>query len=158
VNYLIGLGNWTMGDDSVGLRIVEEVVRRGLENDFEAVLLPDSGLNLIDYFRDDVGKIVVVDTVRAGREPGEPIFFRPEEVETGKTLGNVSTHEGDILRVIELARQLQYPIPSITILGIEPENMSPGGLSKKLHERIGEYVSVAVSQFEKQPASDRQRF
>ncbi len=144
--FLVGLGNWTMGDDSVGLRVVERIVEKKLDKAFEAVLLPDSGLNLIDYFTPETEKIVIVDTVRSGKRPGEFVFFRPEDVESRKELPNVSSHEGDILKVIELARQLKYPIPEIVVLGIEPERVGPGELTRTIEERLDAYVTAALSQ------------
>ncbi|MFH1262936.1 MAG: hydrogenase maturation protease [Pseudomonadota bacterium] len=144
--YLVGLGNWTMGDDSIGLRVVEEVVRRNLDRDFEAVLLPDSGLNLIDYFRDDTGMIIIVDAVRAGKKPGEHFLFHPDDVTTQKSLDGISTHEGDVLKVIQLAKELGYRIPEIVILGIEPENIGVGDLSKTIQQRLDEYVRRILSE------------
>jgi hydrogenase maturation protease len=143
--YLVGLGNWTMGDDSIGLRVVEEIVARKLEKGFEAVSLFESGINLIQYFEAETERIVMIDTVRAGREPGEFFLFHPGDVASHKDLGNVSTHEGDILKVIEFARQLKYPIPPITIMGIEPLNVGPGDLSDLLRSKMESYLTAAVA-------------
>jgi hydrogenase maturation protease len=154
--YLVGLGNWTMGDDSVGLRVVEEIDKRGLARDFETVLLPDSGMNLIDYFTSDTERIAIVDAVRSGRKPGEFFFFRPEEVESGKDLSNFSTHEGDILKIVEFARQLGYPIPEITVMGIEPGRMEAGeGLSSEVGGEFEKYVEVLLKTVSARPPAKK---
>jgi hydrogenase maturation protease len=143
--YLIGIGNYSMLDDSIGIRVVEQVVEQGLDRGFRALDLSGNLLNLLTYFRSDVEQIVVVDSTQMGSTPGAFKTFTPDLVKSKKELGNFSTHEGDMLKVVELARQMNYPIPKLTILGIEPKEISDQfGLSPELEQRMGEYVSAAV--------------
>lgn len=143
--YVVGFGNWSMGDDSIGLRVVEEIINRNLDTDFETVLLPDSGFNLVHCFQKETQSILIVDAVKVGKKPGEHIFFRPEEVQTQKKLDRISTHEGDVLKIIELGKQLDYPIPPITIMGIEPASMKLGeGLSPEIEKSLETYLKAVV--------------
>ncbi len=143
----MGAGNYTMGDDGIGLRLIEEVVSRKLEDGFVAIDLAGGKLNLIDYLTSGLEKIVVVDCVRAGRKPGDYFFFTPEEVKSTKDLGNVSTHEEDLLKTLTLARNMDYPIPPIRVMGIEPASMELGaGLSDVLQARFDTYIEAAVKE------------
>jgi len=136
-----------MADDGVGLRIVEEIARRGLERGFEAVAVADEGTRLLFYITRDTEKIVLVDAVDLGLPPGDCRLFKPEDVETRKTGPGVSTHEGDILKVLALARHLGNPLPPITILGIQPGLLGPGlELSAALEARFETYLETALEE------------
>jgi hydrogenase maturation protease len=144
--YLIGVGNETMTDDGVGPRVAEALVMRAREFDFETVVIGHDAVGILAYFDDTTDRIVFVDCVRMGRAPGEWACFSPADVDSHKALDRMTTHEGDLLRIVELAKQLGCPIPPITILGIEPDCIGPGlELSDTLRTRFAEYVGVAVA-------------
>jgi hydrogenase maturation protease len=145
LRYLIGLGNYTAGDDAVGVRVIEHVVANGLDRGFTAVDLSTDALSLIAYLNPDTEAVLVVDATRLGVEPGEYRFFSPDEVETKKELAGLSTHEGDALKVVELARGAGYAIPPLAIMGIEPRDMVSGiELSDRLAERVPAYAAAAI--------------
>lgn len=147
MRYLIGIGNWSMGDDGIGLRVVERVERDGLARGFEAVDIADDGMRLLFYCVPETERIVLVDAVDLGLAPGEWRLFEPESVETRKELTGLTTHEGDILKVLAFARSLGQPVPPVTILGIQPERMEPAmELSMTLQSRLDEYVRAAVEE------------
>jgi hydrogenase maturation protease len=137
--YLIGIGNETMTDDGVGPRVAEASAQQARELGFETVILGHDAVGILAYFDEATERIVFVDCVRMGKAPGEWACFSPDDVETRKTLDHLTTHEGDVLRIVELARQLGCPIPPITIVGIEPERIEPGlELSDALQARIAD--------------------
>lgn len=147
--YLVGIGNFTQTDDSIGMRVVEHIANRGLNipphGDFEILDIADNGVNLLSYFTDDTESMVWVDCIRSGRAPGEFIVFTPEDVESQKRLSARTTHEGDMFQILELAKQLDYPIPPIQILGIEPESTRQGlELTPTVQARFEEYVAEAL--------------
>jgi hydrogenase maturation protease len=146
VRYLVGFGNYTAYDDSIGLRIIEYIAERGLEHGFRALDLSTNSLNLVSYLDPDTKAILIVDSARMGMAPGETRFFTPRDVESQKQPGHLSTHEGDVLKVLELARAMQYPTPPIVIMGIEPESVRGEiGLSKTLQERLPAYAAAAIA-------------
>jgi hydrogenase maturation protease len=147
LRYIIGIGHASMSDDGVGLRVVERLARDGLEQGFEAVSLAGEGLRLLSYFTAETEKIVLVDAVEMGLAPGDWRVFRPEDVQSVKISGRLTTHEGDILKVLELGRRLGTPAPLIVILGIQPGSLGPGlELSPALAQRLDTYISVALTE------------
>lgn len=144
--YLIGVGNETMGDDGIGPRVADALVERARTAGFETVVLGHDTLGILSYFDDRTERIVFVDCVRMGREPGDCATFAPEDVETQKQVGRMTTHEGDLLRIIDLARQAALPIPPITIVGIEPQRTDQDlELSPALRSRFEEYLGATLS-------------
>lgn len=149
MRYLIGVGTYAAKDDSIGLRVAEAVAEAGLDRAFRAVELGGSVLDLVHYLDAGTERVLLVDSAKMGAEPGEYRFFGLEDVATRKELAGYSTHEGDVMKVLELARSLGRPLPAITFLGIEPAELGEGmELSVTLGERFGEYVSAAVAFFE----------
>jgi hydrogenase maturation protease len=145
VRYLIGLGNYMASDDAVGVRVVEHIVAHGLENGFHAIDLGANSLNLVAYLVPGTSAIVLVDAADVGLTAGEYRFFSPDEVASQKPLAGLSTHEGDALRVLELARQTGAPVPPLVVMGIQPHSLAPGiGLSPALEGRLGDYAAAAI--------------
>lgn len=145
MRYLIGIGNYQALDDSIGLRIAEAVADRGLERGFQAIELGGNLLDLVHYLGEGSEGVLVVDSARMGREAGEFAFFTPDDVVTRKNVGGFSTHEGDLMKVLEFAAALDEPLAPVTILGIEPAEIRTGsGLSGILEARFDEYVAAAV--------------
>lgn len=148
MRYLIGIGTYMGLDDSIGLRIAEAIAGRGLDCGFRAIDLPGNLLDVLHYCDPDTEDLLVVDSARMGLEAGEYRFFSVDDVVTRKTLDGISTHEGDLMKVLELARELGLAIPPITLLGIEPAEIAPQiGLSSTLEQRFEEYVARAVAYF-----------
>lgn len=146
MRYLIGIGTYNGLDDSIGLRVAERIAAEGLDREFTAIELGGNLLDLLHYLDADTERVLIVDSARMGRAPGEYAFFEPERVESRKELAGFSTHEGDVLKVLELAASLGQPLPPITILGIEPERIAEGmELSAALMEQLDGYVAAAVT-------------
>lgn len=143
--YLIGVGNETMTDDGVGPRVVEAASAQARAAGVETVVVGHDTVGILAYLEETTERILFVDCVRMGRSAGDWACFAPGDVETRKAIDQLTTHEGDLLRIIEMGRQLGCPIPSITILGIEPERVEPGlELSPTLQARFAEYVRAAL--------------
>lgn len=133
------------GDDAVGPRVIEHVAVNGLDRGFEAVDLSTDALSLVAYLNDETEAVLVVDAAHLGLAPGEYRFFTPDEVETQKQVGGLTTHEGDVLKVLDMAREAGYPIPPVAVMGIEPRDMGSGTeLSEPLAARVPAYAAAAI--------------
>ena len=145
MRYLIGIGNYHARDDSIGLRIAEAIGERGIDRGFRTVDLGGNLLDLVHYLGPDSEQVLVVDSARMGREPGEYVLFTPDQVVTAKPIEGLSTHEGDLIKVLEFAAALGEPLAPVTIMGIEPGDVrGEPGLSPALQARFDEYIEVAV--------------
>jgi len=146
MRYIIGLGNYSAGDDAVGLKIVEYIDENMPERDFEVIDMSDNGLNIVAYLKEDVEKILFVDCVKMGKNPGEYLFFSREDVTSEKELANISTHEGDMLKILDMTEELGYRFPPIMFMGIEGAVMGCdiNGLSFVISGKLSEYVDIAI--------------
>ncbi len=143
--YIMGVGNYSMKDDSIGIRIVEHIDENGLAEGFEVIDLSANTLNLFSYLNEQTKKILIIECALMGKKPGEFLFFNENDVKTTKKMEGFSTHESDVLKTVHLARQTGYPIPEIEFMGIEPFSVvSEFGLSEELNNNMEIYVKEAI--------------
>jgi len=155
MRYLIGVGTYAALDDSIGLRVAEAIADRGLDRTFRAIDLGGNLIDVVHYLGPDTGEVLFVDSARIGCSPGDLAFFAADEVTSRKRLVGFSTHEDDLLKVLDLAFRISGALPPITILGIEPETVTEGiGLSQTLASRMEEYIALAVGFFERDDGGD----
>jgi hydrogenase maturation protease len=143
---VIGLGNSEMGDDGVGVALVE-MLRAELE---AGMACPRAGgaeapLRLVTADRDPVyagacvaegGPALLVDAVDMGREPGACRLFRPGDADFPATPRGGSTHALAGADIVEMARALGCA-DGLRLMGIQFADMAPGrGLSPALQGRL----------------------
>ncbi|MBF0208825.1 MAG: hydrogenase maturation protease [Oligoflexia bacterium] len=138
-----------MGDDGVGIKVIECIHENNLLviAGVQAIEIGGNLLNVLSYFRDDVESILFVDATRMGLAPGEYRVFSLSEVSIDtREFSNISTHEGDLLKVVALAQETGYHIPPVTIMGIEPFSMaSKMELSPLLQAQLLHYAREATA-------------
>jgi len=143
----IGIGNYLMQDDGIGPKVIEQICLRKLDQDFEAEDIATDGLRLFRHFNYETEKIVIVDSAFMGQEPGAVMVFSPDQIQTQRKCQPISTHEGDILNLINLGKMLHLPIPKIKIVAVEPEQIDIGDeLSARLKSKMDEVIQHVVQE------------
>lgn len=147
MRYIFGFGNYIKGDDSIGIRIVEHIILSGLEKNFKAIEIVNNGMLFLTYFQEKLEKILIIDSAEINKKPGEYLLFKPEDIKTKKIISNISTHEGDVIKLIKIAEKLNYSIPEIKILGIQPKQFNVDTpLSLELKNNFNTYIEVAIDE------------
>jgi hydrogenase maturation protease len=120
---VLGLGNPILRDDSIGLRVVEEM-RRKPARDPEVELDHDfwGGLRLMERM---IGydRVIVIDAILTGAEPGTIHFLAPGDIPTQRS---ASVHDVNLPTALELGRQAQAHLPAsedILLIGVEVEDV-----------------------------------
>ncbi len=140
---VIGIGNILMGDEGVGIAVIEELRRRGIKAD-----IYDCGTMGIDILNtiSDYDKVIVVDAVRGFGKPGDVVKIRPEEL-GGKRVA-LSMHDVDFVKTLEIAGMFM-DLPEIVVVGIEVERVEMGfELSESVRKAIPKAVEVILREIE----------
>lgn len=73
---VLGVGNVLMGDEGIGVRVVDRLAEKDLDPDTEIVDGGTGGLHLLEYFLGH-DRILLVDAVNDGRPPGSVSVSKP---------------------------------------------------------------------------------
>lgn len=143
---VLGLGNILLGDEGVGVRVVERLLAEGnLPPEAEFIDGGTCGMDLLDSIA-SARHLIVVDAVRSGAEPasvvrleGEqlPVFFRSK-------LSPHQTGLGDLLATLSLHDQAPA---NVIVVGCEPVCLDLGlELSPAVAARVPEMAALVRSE------------
>jgi len=143
---VIGLGNPLMGDDGLGLVVLERLRREyAVPTDVELIDGGTWGMNLLPVI-EDAGRVILIDAIDVGTAPGTPI--RLERARLPRYLATkISPHQVDLRDVLGLA-ELRGTLPNDTIaLGLQPKRVALGNqLSDVLSCRVDDLVTLVVQE------------
>jgi len=139
---IIGIGNILMSDDGAGVRVLE--LLSPPPKGVELIELATGGMSLLHKL-EGLDTAIIVDAVDFGGKPGEVRVFKPEDVTSIKTVG-YSLHDLDILKVLELAKQMGTLPKHVFIAAIQPGSLEMGeGLSPEVEGALPELAIKILS-------------
>ena len=141
---IIGIGNILLQDDGVGVHVIKQLEKENLPSTIELVDGGTSTLDTLGFFL-DYKKVIVVDCLRAGLEPGTIYKIKPEDIENYQK-ENLSIHDVQILDVVKMANMMNK-YPEVVIFGIEPEKI---GLDLEMTEIMVSKIPEIVSNIKKE--------
>lgn len=132
---VIGVGNTLLGDDGIGVRLVEDLAPAIRRLGADAVYGGTGGFSLIGLV-EDRPLVIFVDAVAMGLEPGDAHAFGTEVIEQAGAGGETwSGHEIDLADTIALVERIA-PDVRIRVIGIEPADTTPSlTISRTLERR-----------------------
>lgn len=143
---VLGLGNVLVGDDGAGVAAVAELVRRYVVPPEVSVL--DGGvlgLHLLGLL-EDTRHVLVLDTVRTGREPGALVRLEGERLRAAFS-SRMSVHELGFTEVLAAAELRGRRPAHLVVLGIEPQQVEQGiGLSAPVAGAVGPLADAAAAE------------
>ncbi len=129
---VLGMGNPILSDDGVGLEVARRLQEGPLPDGVEVRQSEVAGLRLLELLK-GYDKVVIVDALRSGREPGEIVRYDAGEFKGGHRYG--SAHSIGLHTALELGRTLGMPMPDdVTVFAVEAEDI----------ETFGEELSAPV--------------
>ncbi len=135
---VIGIGNPLMGDDGIGPRLVPEL--EGSVSGVDLIDMGTGGMQLVHVLA-QYGTVVIIDSADMGLRPGDSKLFSPEEVVSLKETRSYSLHDWDIIRSIEISRELGEVPERILILAVQPASLEMDErLSPEVEQGIPAYI------------------
>lgn len=143
---VIGLGNPLMGDDGLGLAVLDEL-RSGYALPPEVALVDGGtwGMNLLPVI-EEADELILIDAINAGQTPGS--LVRLERDRLPRYLATkISPHQVDLRDVLGLA-ELRGTLPQNTVaLGLQPESVElRNSLSDILRCRVDTLAAAVVQE------------
>lgn len=117
---IIGVGNLLLGDEGIGIHVVEELSKRNLPANVEVIDGGTGGVALLSLM-EGAGKVIIVDAVLGGNSPGKIYVLDAERLMKG-VVKFISLHEMDLLSTLMIGRELGKLPPELILVGVEPKN------------------------------------
>lgn len=117
---ILGCGSPLMGNDGVGLKVIEALQESELKNlkDIDIVDAGVCGLDLLNLL-DGARKVIIVDAILANSLPGSVHRIEGKDLLDGVEFHPlVSVHDLTITDVLKIGEQVQE-LPEIVVIGIE---------------------------------------
>ncbi len=121
---VVGLGNILMGDDGVGVRVVQRLQAMDLGREVEVI---DGGVGSlsIPFYR--YKGIVLVDAVVSSHPPGTVLTYGREEIlQGGIDLLKLSLHGMGFSEVLSLLEMREEAPEEVLLVGIVPKEVKVG--------------------------------
>ena len=139
---VLGIGNPLCRDDGIGIRIAAEMQR---QNKYGGIRVVDGGSapDLFALLDGDVTQLIIVDALRGGGQPGDiyRLDLREENIADGTS---ASLHGMGVLDSLKLMSQLGRQLPQVTVIGIEPADVSHGLQLSPVIEAMLPAIIIAV--------------
>lgn len=143
---VLGMGNLLLKDEGIGVHVAHALQETPLPGNLELEIIDGGTLPDMVAFLGEVDKLVVVDAVQGGGEPGAIYRFRPEDVRLDNEMFT-SLHQINLLEELWLAERFGQKPKEVVIIGIEPEDINLGlELSAKLQQRIPRILKVVLEE------------
>lgn len=122
---ILGLGNLLMGDDGVGIHIVNELRRINFPDFVDIIDGGTAGLGLLEMLS-DYQRVIIIDAIRdkQGSFSGMRLFS-PDDLNEESEGAVYSMHDMELGSCLVLMKRLEMNTPPISILGVSAKNISP---------------------------------
>ena len=154
---VLGLGNVLLGDEGLGVWVVERLERR---YEFPAtVTLVDGGtlgLDLLPWL-EGVECLLVIDAVKFGEEPG--VIVRLEGDAVSRVLSvKLSPHQVGVQDLLAAARLVGREPPRVVLWGMQPRQLDLAtGFSPEVEEALPQLEAAVLDELRSWGASGRPR-
>jgi hydrogenase maturation protease len=141
---VLGTGNELYKDEGIGVHVArilqtqQSLLGVGIEV-IDGGTSPD-----ICYLLDDVDKLVIIDAVKGGCEPGAIYRFTPEQIVAEKAVVT-SVHQMGILENLNMMELTGCKPRETVIVGVEPFDLGPGlELSQGLKNQVPKIIETVI--------------
>ncbi len=143
---VLGMGNLLLKDEGIGVHIARALDKLSPPSGVELAVIDGGTLPDAPFSCEEVDKLIIIDAVRAGGEPGAIYRFRPEDITLDDKI-LTSLHQISLMENLWLMEQFGQKPGDVVIIGVEPEDINCGlELSAKLQERIPQIIKVALEE------------
>ena len=143
---VLGTGNELFKDEGVGVHVAR-ILQTKLPLSSSVVEVVDGGTSPdIWPLIDGADKLIIVDAVRGGCEPGTIYRFTPQQIVADRGL-ITSVHQMGILENLSLMELVGGKPKETVIIGVEPKELEPGlELSPELQKRMPKIIQTVLEE------------
>ncbi len=143
---ILGVGNILLKDEGVGIHVIHALQDSPLPASAEVEIIDGGTSPNVLYLLDGADRLIIIDAVEGGGEPGTIYRFRAGDVEQeGKCV--LSMHQIGLLEDLAMMEHMEGKRKDAIIIGVEPKEMGVGlELSSQLEQEIPQIVKVVLEE------------
>jgi hydrogenase maturation protease len=139
---VLGIGNPIMGDDGIGIVLLGELMKAGLERPVEFVDGGTIGMSLLPLV-EDAGSLLILDAVAGAGPPGALVHLTGDQLPR-LIRAKISAHQVGLLDALAGARLRATEPGRIAVVGITPAHIDIRvGLTPVVTASVGRAVELA---------------
>ena len=144
---ILGLGNILLGDEGVGVRVIEQLFSHPFPDEIEVIDGGTAGYELINFF-EGKEKVIIVDAVKTDDTPGSVYKMDLSVVQEDETV-QLSLHQIGLKNVFKMASMMDLN-PEVTLVGIVPKDYQDYniGLSEEVEKAIPLAIETVLKEIE----------
>ncbi|MFZ5898732.1 MAG: hydrogenase maturation protease [Bacillota bacterium] len=138
---ILGIGNILLSDEGFGVHVVRELEHRDLP---PGVTVMDGGTGGEDlvFWIEEAERLIVVDAIDAGAEPGTLFRFRHDDLDLAFTERPLSLHDSNFVDVLNFAK-LRGCLPETIVFAVQVENIDWGlTLTPRVQEAVPRVIKA----------------
>jgi hydrogenase maturation protease len=143
---ILGIGNILWADEGFGVRCVEAMNAAYQFGDDVTVMDGGTqGLYLLPYL-EDAHRLIVFDAVDYGKQPGEIVIAKDDEVPRFMGVKKMSLHQTGFQEVIACASLAEKLPEAMVLIGVQPEQLEDfgGSLRDSVKAQIPSAINIAL--------------
>lgn len=150
---VLGVGNSILKDEGFGVHVIQELEKRretlNIPPNVELMDGATLGLDLL-YYMEGRDKIILIDIVNAGAEPGEIFKFTPHDIKTKKIINKVSMHQVTLFDILTMAEVSGRLPDEVVLIAVQPGEINWGEeLTPAVEAQIPKVIDLVLKELEK---------
>ena len=143
---ILGVGNILLKDEGVGIHALHALQDSPLTTNTEIEMIDGGTSPDVLHLLEGADRIIIIDAVNGGGEPGAIYRFRPNDIELeGKCI--LSIHQVGLLEDLKIMEHIEGKQKDVVIIGVEPKEMGWGlELSSELEQKIPQIVKAVLEE------------
>lgn len=117
---ILGIGNILLGDEGIGVRVIEHLRNFSLPDSVDILDGGTSGADLLELLC-GYERVILIDAINGNYPPGTIVQMTPDEL-LPPNPSALSLHDLDLPQTLAMAKMLGQAPKEVVIVGIQPEN------------------------------------
>jgi hydrogenase maturation protease len=147
---VLGCGNTLVGDDGVGIRVIERLQEMKLPENVEIMDAGVGGMAILSWI-EDTDKVIIVDAVQTGNEPPGTVYQFTDKEMPPSDMFMLSLHDLNLVDTINIGRLVQKMPEEIVIIGVEVKRIAEftRELTPEVEAAIPEVIDLVLKEIKK---------
>ncbi|MFC2021172.1 HyaD/HybD family hydrogenase maturation endopeptidase [Chloroflexota bacterium] len=143
---ILGVGNILMRDEGIGVHVIDALSDGPLPANIDLEIIDGGTSSDILHLLGKTHKLIIVDAVKGGDDPGSVYRFRVEDIAVEDNY-SLSLHQLSLFESLDMMEYMGDRPEETVIIGVEPKEIRAGlELSPELEQKIPQIVKLVLDE------------